>query len=55
MPEQLNLKWSVGLVILRVRGIPENGTPVSKHVVVILIVNYVTLYIIKLIVGQYIE
>jgi hypothetical protein len=33
------MKWGVGLEILCVRRLSEDGTPVPKHVVVILIMN----------------
>ena len=45
--------WSVGLVTLCVHRLPEDGTPVPKHVGVMLI-KYCVLYFIKRICGQYI-
>jgi len=53
--------WSgVGLAFLCVRRLPEDGTPLSKHVAMILIVNCVLLYVfyctlLCAFVGQYIE
>ena len=37
--------WNVGLVFLCVRRLPEVGTPVPKHICVILIINFVLWFV----------
>lgn len=51
------MKWGVGLVEICARRLPEDGTPVPKHVTVILNMNCVLWFFIlfSTFVGRYIE
>ena len=39
------MKWGIGLVEICVRRLPEDGTPVPKHVTAILSMNYVLWFV----------